>query len=187
MKNLDWFKKRKADLEKEMENFSSKLTELQQNRTAIEEQINAAIDSGDYASVDKLTAKETDLDTRIRAAEKILERKKEMCSFPREAVIEASNAEMKRYQTQITGKMGEADKYHKLYFQKLIEAGEIAKEANDIRQDYLYLAGMDRDLSGEFESIHAGFAPGHPLSVPEINVIRSIRPDGLMLVNLLWN
>lgn len=181
MKKLEDFKKRAAESEQDISRLSMSLDALRQNRADLETQIIAAIDSDNTSIVEKLTEKESDLDNKIRAAEKILERKKEMARPDPEEVAAANNAEMKKYQGDFSDTMKEADKYLRLHYDALIRAAEIAQNARQLRAEYLLLVDASHD-DYRFDAVHGGLKRG-PFTDQEMDLMNSIKPGAVILVN----
>ncbi len=180
MKTLDYYKKRKQEVEQEHAKLAGTLAALRQERAAMEDQINAAIDADNLADVENLTAKETSLDNRIRATEKILERKKATDGVKADhaELITANNAEMKKYQDDCSAAMKAALKYHRQYIENLLKAAQIVQEANAIRDEYLQLDVVKND-TGSFDYVSAGF--GGRLSVFDESVLKEINPEANVL------
>ena len=182
MRAIEQIKKRKEEQEKEIAERAAALDKLKQQRAALEETINAAIDADDLAEVDKLTAQESALDNRIRAAERVLERKRETASVNRVEIVAANNDDMRKYQGKTSAAFAEAEKCRRQYYENLIKAGEIIQEANAVRLEYLNLAGA-MDTDSEFDSVHIGYRK--PLDAWDREALNAIRPDGIPLVWLL--
>ena len=181
MKKLNDFKKRKAEQEQEIDKLSGNLDALRQSRADLEAQIIAAIDTDNLSVVDKLTEKESELDNKIRAGEKILERKKETAQLDPDEVAAANNAEMKKYQGDISDTMKEADKYLRLHYDALIRAAEIAQNARQLRAEYLLLVDASHD-DYRFDAVHGGLKRG-PFTNQEMELMNSIKPGAVILVN----
>lgn len=181
MKKLNDFKKRKAEQEQEIDKLSGNLDALRQSRVDLEAQIIAAIDTDNLSVVDKLTEKETEMDNKIRAGEKILERKKETAQLDPDEVAAANNAEMKKYQGDISDTMKEAEKHLRLYYETIIQAAEIAQNARQLRLEYLLLVGAEHD-DYRFDTVHGGLKRG-PFSNHEMDLMNGIKPNAVNLVN----
>jgi len=143
MKDLEYFKKKQAEADAEIAKLSGNLVKLQQERDALEEQINAAIDAGELDKVDRLTAKETELDNRIKAAEKVIDRKKATSLFSREEIQSANNSEMDKYQRKYDDLIRDAEKIKQQYLAKLLDAFSVKDKAEEAYHGYLSLAGED--------------------------------------------
>ncbi len=157
MKTLDYFRKRKADHEKTMEQLALNLERMKQNRAALESEINTAIDYDDMATVEMLTEKETEIEVKILAAEKFLERKSATFHLEREELITANNAEQENYQAKIDPLMENARKYHRKYVDCLLNAGKIVEQAANTRDEYLTLAGGPGRDDASFSCARGGF------------------------------
>ncbi len=175
-KNIEYFRKKIAEMNQEQAKLSGNLDNLKQQRARLEDEIDAAIDADELGKVDALTAKETELDNRIRTAEKILERKREKATFDREELAEASNSEMRKYRDDCLALINTAEKYRRMYFESLIKAGEIVKVANAVRDEYKEIAGT----SEHFETINLHFQ--RFLSPDDRHFIMSISPNGISLI-----
>ena len=186
MKNLEYFQKKQAEATLEIENQAKSLESLQQKHAELEEQINAAIDAERLEEVERLTAKETEIDNRIKAAEKILERKKARNTMPPEEMAAASNAEMEIYQKRCDSIMEEAQKIRRQYLSKLLEAAKIVNEARSIRLGYLQLADIDTrnrwkgaNVRG-FDNVSVRFP--EQLTGIDGEILRSIQPDAVQII-----
>lgn len=188
MKDLEWFRKHKKEFEQEISKLSGSLDELKRSREDLDAQIDAAIDARNYSAVDSLTEQATELDNRIRTAEKILDRRKASSAFSKYEIIDSCNAEMKKRQAETEKAMNEAEKirrqYFRQYFTALIRAGEIVRDAYDIRDEYLSFS--DEPIGeGEIAAVHAGFHH-KPFGREETDFINNeIRQDGISLIGLL--
>lgn len=183
MRKLEDFQKRKTEHEQELARLAGNLEKLNQQRSELDEQINAAIDAENLDTVERLTAKETELDNRIRAAEKIMERKREKSGISLEEAAAANNTEMKKYQEEISAAMKDAEKYQRLHFESLIRAGEFVQAARSVRADYLQLVGA-RDDNGAFDTVRGGLSRGS-FDSREREIINAIKPGAMNLVNSL--
>ena len=119
MKTIKDFQKLREQLESELQKMSANLDRLNESRQALEEQIAAAIDEEKLSAVEKLTAQEAELDNRIRAAEKILARKKEKAAIDREELAATWNDELQKDQNNFNSVMAEAQEIKRQYFKKL--------------------------------------------------------------------
>ena len=181
MKKLEDFKKRSAESEQDIARLSMNLDALRQSRADLETQIIAAIDSDNNSIVEKLTEKESDLDNKIRAAEKILERKKETASPDPEEVAAANNAEMKKYQAEVSSLMKDAEKYRRQYYETIIRAAEIAQAARALRAEYRQLVDAYHD-DNRFDTVHGGLTR-FAFAQHEMELMNSIKPGAVNLVN----
>ena len=180
---IDEFRKRKEARAKEIEKMTGNLEKLRFELDEIETAINAAIDSENLSMVEQLTEHESEIEHRIKAAEKILERKREKSAVSPEEVISANNEDMQKYQKQIDDLMKTADKQRRAYYETLIHAGEIVGEALSIRNEYLDISESSIS-SDSLKEVHAGYT-GRPFGTYEVEYINGIAPDGVKLINLL--
>lgn len=173
-KNIEYFRKRKVEQEQEQAKLAANLDKLRQERDALEQQINLAIDQDRLSDVDKLTEKEAVIDNKIRAAERIVARKAETAVVDLDEIREASNAETLKYQAKVTDMINEAKKHQRMYYETLIKAGEIVHAANDVRAEYVQLAGGDDE---SFTCVHANYYVP-PLRPDENEIVNSIKMGG---------
>ena len=192
MKMLEWFIKRKAEADQELAKLSGGLDKLNDSRQVLEEQIAAAIDEEKLSVVEKLTAQEAELDNRIRAAEKILERKKEKSSFNREELAAAWNDELQKSQEDYNSTMAEAREIKRQYFMKILEAAKVVAESRGRRLDYLKFANAKLPNSSpyeqeicnlDFKTINATISKRFTSEDEEM--IRGIDPDALRLIRTI--
>lgn len=188
MKDLDYFRKLQAAGRAEIDKLSGTLDKLRQDRAALEEQITAAIDAEELDKVERLTAKESELDNRIRAAEKILERKREKTTLDRDELAAANNAAMQKGQAAYNAVMEDANRLKTQYFKKLLEAAEIVTDARNTRSGYLTLAGVENPHritghNGDFKYVTAGITI--PLSNADKQIIAGIAPDALKKIRTI--
>ena len=153
-KNIEYYRKKIAEMNQEQEKLSGNLDNLKQQRARLEDDIDAAIDADELGKVDALTAKETELDNRIRTAEKILERKREKAAFDLAEIAAANNGEMKKFRDDCLAAISTAEKYRRMYFENLVKAGKIVQEANEVRDEYKTIAGT----SDGFDTISVYFS-----------------------------
>lgn len=180
---IDEFKKRMEARAKEIEKMTGNLEKLRSDLDEIESAINAAIDAENLSLVEQLTVNESEIEHRIMAAEKILERKREKSAVPPEEVISANNADMQKYQKQIDDLMKTADKQRRAYYETLIHAGEIVGEALNTRNEYLEIS--ESSISSDLlKAVHAGYT-GRSFWPNEAEYINGITPGGVNLINLL--
>ncbi len=189
MKDLDWFIKRKVETEQEITKLSGSLDRLNESRQALEEQIAAAIDEEKLSVVEKLTAQEAELDNRIHAAEKILERKKEKSAFDREELAAAWNDELQKYQNNYNSVMAEVLEIKRQYYKKLFEAAKVVAESRGRRIDYLKLANANLPKNSPYEQelCNMDFKPmkatiSKRFTSEDEEMIRGIDPDALRLI-----
>ncbi len=181
---LDEFRKRKEARDKELEKMTVNLEKLRFDLDEIESEINAAIDAENLSLVEQLTAQETEIEHRIKAAEKILDRKREKSAVSPEEVISANNADMQKYQSQVDDLMKAADKHRRAYYETLIRAGELVGEAIDVRDEYGKFLEEDSMSFSHLKTVHAVYS-GRPFGQNEVNYINGIAPGGVKLINLL--
>lgn len=194
MKYLDWFIKRKEEVDQEIAKLSGNLDRLNENRQALEEQIAAAIDEEKLSVVEKLTAQEAELDNRIRATEKIMARKKEKSTFDREELAAAWNDELQKYQNNYNSTMDEALELKRQYYKKIFEAAKVVAESRGRRIDYLKFANVKLPNGGNYSydqeicilgfktiqaKIHKHFRP------EDEEMIRGIDPDALRIIRTI--
>ena len=138
MKAAD-FKKQIDAAARELERLSGDLAALKAQNAALTGEINSAIDAGNYSQVEKLTAKQTDLNNKIRAAELIVARKKETGAVSREEIAKASNSEMLEMQKKIDKAQSAANEAYKDYLRKLLDVAALVNQAWNVRAEYLVL------------------------------------------------
>ncbi len=186
MKATD-FKKRMESAEKELERLSGELDGLKQQRATLDVEITAAIDADDFGKVEKLTAKHSESDNRIRAAELIISRKKETSAANRPELIAANNAEMQDFQKRIDKAQAAADDTLREYFRKLLEVAALVNQAWITRAGYVsILPGIEdptttnaqtNDFAGVSCAIRWNRTPENEA------VLKSIAPDAISVLN----
>lgn len=192
MKTIKDFQKLREQLESELQKMSANLDRLNESRQALEEQIAAAIDEEKLSAVEKLTAQEAELDNRIRAAEKILARKKEKAAIDREELAATWNDELQKDQNNFNSVMAEAQEIKRQYFKKLFEAAKVVAESRGRRLEYLKFANAGLPNSNpytqelynlDFKTIDATISKRFTSEDEEM--IRGIDPDALRLIRTI--
>lgn len=138
MKAAD-FKKQIDAAARELERLSGELAALKAQNVALTGEINSAIDSDNYSQVEKLTAKQTELNNKIRAVELIVARKKETGAVSRAEIAKASNSEMLEMQKKIDKAQSAANEAYKDYLRKLLDVAALVNQAWNVRAEYLVL------------------------------------------------
>ncbi len=186
MKDLEYFRKQQQKSEREQEKLSSDLNKLRASRADLEEQINAAIDVDNLSAVEKLTAKQAEIDNRITATEKIISRKQETSCFSREEIAAANNDEMESFQRQINRLFTETEEARKAYLSKLITAAGVINTAWGKRAEYLafvedpepaMLAASNKDFN--YVQISSSI---FILSDPERDELKKHDPEGFRVI-----
>ena len=186
------FQKRIAAAEKDLARIAADLDELRNQRAALAEGINTAIDTDDFSAVEQLTEKQTALDNKIRAAEMILERKREKGAVPAAEIVAAANVETAAYQKQINKLQAEATAARLDYLRKVLAAAELLEQAWKARAEYAALIpgiedpqtynAQTRDFETVSHSIHWNRCP------EDETLLKSITPDALhTMANLTRN
>ena len=132
-------KKKQESAARELEKLGADLAGLKDQRAALADEINIAIDADDFAKVEKLTAQMTGIDNKIRAAELIISRKKETGAVKHEEIIGANNIEMKEWQKRIDKAQAAADAALNDHLVKLLEVAALVNQAWTARAEYVQL------------------------------------------------
>ena len=138
MKAAD-FKKQIDAAARELERLSGELAALKAQNVTLSDEINSAIDADNYSQVEKLTAKQTELNNKIRAVELIVARKKETGAVSRAEIAKASNSEMLEMQKKIDKAQSAANEAYKDYLRKLLDVAALVNQAWNVRAEYLVL------------------------------------------------
>lgn len=186
MKAAD-FKKQIDAAARELERLSGELAALKAQNVALTGEINSAIDSDNYSQVEKLTAKQTELNNKIRAVELIVARKKETGAVSRAEIAKASNSEMLEMQKKIDKAQSAANEAYKDYLRKLLDVAALVNQAWNVRAEYLVLIPGITDpysYSAEttgFESISHNIKWKRDPETDEI--MTAINPDAPVIMN----
>lgn len=186
MKAAD-FKKQIDAAARELERLSGELAALKAQNIALTGEINSAIDSDNYSQVEKLTAKQTELNSKIRAVELIVARKKETGAVSRAEIAKASNSEMLEMQKKIDKAQSAANEAYKDYLRKLLDVAALVNQAWNVRAEYLVLIPGITDpysYSAEttgFESISHNIKWKRDPETDEI--MTAINPDAPVIMN----
>ena len=185
MKAAD-FKKQMDAAARELERLSGDLAALKAQNVTLSDEINSAIDADNYSLVEKLTAKQTELNNKIRAAELIVARKKETGAVSRAEIAKASNSEMLEIQKKIDKAQSAANEAYKDYLRKLLDVAALVNQAWNVRAEYLVLIPGITDpysYSAEttgFESISHNIKWRRDPETDEM--MTTIKPDALVIM-----
>lgn len=181
------FKKKQETAAKDLDRLAADLAGLKDQRAALAVEINAAIDADDFGKVEKLTAQQTGIDNKIRAAELIIARKKETSAVDPAEIAAASNAEMMDFQKKIDKAQNAADDVLREYFRKVLDVAALVDQAWNVRADYLRLIPGIEDpttrniQTNDFEGVSCKIRIDRK---PETDaMLQEIRPDALRLIH----
>ena len=184
------FKKRQETASRDLEKLSADLAGLKDQRAALAVDITSAIDADDFARVEKLTAQQSALENRIKAAEMIIARKQETSAVNPAEVAAASNAEMMDYQKKIDKAQAAADDILRDYFRKVLEIAALVEQSWKTRADYLrLLPGIEDPTTDNIQT--KGFnGVSHKVRKVDRNaeidaILTDINPDALRLLSEL--
>lgn len=182
------FKKKQENAAKELERLAADLAGLKDQRDALSVEITNAIDADDFAKVEKLTAQQSGLDNKIRAAELIIGRKQETSAVSLVEIAAASNAEMMDFQKKINKAQNAADDALREYFRKVLDVAALVDQAWNVRADYIRLVpGIEDPTTTNVQTNDFDGVSGHirPIQrTPETDkMLTEIRPDAWQLIN----
>ena len=186
-KNVEYFQKRKADSEAETVRLENDIANLKAQYNDYESQINDAIDSGNLSAVEKLTAKQTEVENRIKATQKIIDRKTSAAVLTVDEVAEAANAETAEYQNKIEKAEEAVLTAKKEYFKKVLAVAALVGEAWQTRAEYISLIpGIEDPTTNNVQTTAFDWVSHHikwERDSETDELLKSINPNALDLMS----
>ena len=178
-------KKKMAAAEKELERRNADLNKLKEQRAALDAEITDAIDSGNDSGVEKLVARQLDLDNKILAQEKIIARKRETSGVSEDEIINAANVETAEYQRQINKAEAVAQDAKREYYRKIAAVAALVNAAWDARTEYVsLLPGIESPNTFNPQTSKFNMVSYHASDIPEYEraQMRETMPEELAAI-----